>query len=190
MTAAQQGDRARDRIVECARELFSAHSYADVSVKDIADAAGVSTSLVMKHGVSKERLFEMTLDFSVSGQSMFGGDFATLGRDAVRETLTAPVDAPYSMVRILCVAGGSDATLDAMGIRIRQDIVSRLEEQITAHAPDGSPSPQLRAQSAVALLIGLSFMRRVGDPDFDQHSFKQLEDYYSTLVQDIVEGRG
>ena len=179
---------AKARIIDCARELFSTHSYQDVSVKDIARAANVSTTLVMKHGVSKERLFQMTLDFSASGQAMFDGPFERIGLDAVEETLTAPLDAPYSMVRILCVAGGSPETLTEMGRHIKKDIVQRLEARIIESAPEGAASPKLRAQSAVGLLIGLSFMRRVGDPGFESYSFNELKAYYSSLVQGIIEG--
>ncbi|PRQ11273.1 TetR/AcrR family transcriptional regulator [Corynebacterium sp. 13CS0277] len=188
MTSTTPQPSTRERILEQARLLFSSRSYADVSVKDIAVAAGVSPSLVMKHGISKERIFEDTLDFSASGETMFGGPFPEVGRAAVAETLSAPIDAPYSMVRILCVAGGSDATLAAMGERIKRDITGRLCARIAAEAPHPHPAPEQRAQAAVGLLIGLSFMRRVGDPDFATHPTEVVEDYYATLVQSVIDG--
>ena len=40
---------SRSAILEAARELFSEHGYKEVTIRDIATAAGVSPALVMKH---------------------------------------------------------------------------------------------------------------------------------------------
>ena len=74
-TGEQGVGSTRERIVECARQLFSQNSFSAVSIRDIADAAGVSPSLVVKHCTSKERLFELTLDFSDSARALFAGPF-------------------------------------------------------------------------------------------------------------------
>ena len=187
-TGEQGVGSTRERIVECARQLFSQNSFSAVSIRDIADAAGVSPSLVVKHCTSKERLFELTLDFSDSARALFAGPFNQLGRTAARETLLAPVDSPYSMVRILTVAGGSDSTLQAMGRRVEEDILSVVAERISAEAPGASPSPRLRAQQVVALLTGLSFMRRVGDPGFDAYEREELVDHYGSALQRLLDG--
>ncbi|WP_245945617.1 hypothetical protein [Corynebacterium senegalense] len=55
--------------------------------------------------------------------------------------------------------------------------------RIREKAPHGTPSPELRAQSALALLMELSFMRRFGDTDFAGFRTETLIDYYAPLLQ-------
>lgn len=50
------------------------------------------------------------------------------------------------------------------------------------------PKPELRAQAAMALLVGLSVMRRFGDTDFATYTFDELVTYYGSQVQDILDG--
>ncbi len=178
----------RDRVLEISRELFSSYSFAEVSLAAIAREAGVSTTLIIKLFQSKERLFEETVDFSSSARALFAGPFEDLGWTAVGETLSAPFTAHYSMIRTLSVTGGSVDSLSAIGRRISGDILEVLTRRIATEAPHPYPAPELRAQSAVALLTGLSFMRRVGDTEFTSFDREELHHHYARLVQDILTG--
>jgi AcrR family transcriptional regulator len=55
-------DERRALILRAARDLFSQRSYADVSVADIAAAAGVSPPLIVFHFGSKRSLYLAVLD--------------------------------------------------------------------------------------------------------------------------------
>lgn len=178
----------RERILACSRDLYSRHNYAEVSLRDVAEAAGVSVALVVKHFGNKDGLFEATLDFTTSSAALFAGPFDQLGRTAVVETLTAPHNAPYSMARVISVAKGDPDSLDAIGRRIKTDLLRVLAGRIRDEAPHSSPSPELRAQSALALLMGLSFMRRFGDTDFSGFRTETLIEHYSPLLQSILDG--
>ncbi len=179
---------ARDRILECARELFFSRSFSRVALKDIAEAAGVSAPLIIKHFQSKENLFAQTLDFSTSANALFSGPFECLGTTSVVETLSAPEDAPYSMVRVLMVADGSEGAIMAIRERVKRDLISVLTKRIEEEAPYPTPLPQLRAQSALSILVGLSFMRRVGDSDFEIFSRAELIRQYSATIQSVIDG--
>lgn len=50
------------RILQAADELFTARGFAAVSVRDVAQAAGVNKALVFYHFQSKEALFEKVLE--------------------------------------------------------------------------------------------------------------------------------
>lgn len=178
----------RTRILECSRELFSRNSFSRVSLKDIANAAGVSAALVIKHFISKENLFEQTVDFSDSAAALFSGAFEDLGRTSITETLTAPDTSPHSTIRVLSVTDGGEGSLNAIGERVKSDLLTVLARRIATEAPHPLPSPELRAQSAMALLAGLSFMRRIGDTDFDSFTREELIDHYAAIVQNIVDG--
>lgn len=178
----------RERILERSRVLFSEHSFAQVSLKDIAEATGVSVALVVKHFGTKDKLFEATVDFTASSAALFAGPFDRLGKTAVIETLTAPYNAPYSMARTISVANGDRDGLNAIGARIKSDLLQVLASRIRNEAPAPNPSPELRAQSALALLMGLSFMRRFGDTEFHAFRTETLIGYYGPLLQDILDG--
>lgn len=182
------GQDTKTRIIVAARQLFSERSFTRVSLKDIAAEAGVSTTLIVKHFTNKERLFRLTLDFSDSARALFSGPFGQLGMTACLETVTAPTTAPYSIIRILAIADGGNDTLQAIGARIKEDLLQVLARRIAQEAPHANPSPELRAQSAVALLVGLSFMRRVGDIDYPAYARAEIIDHYAELVQDIING--
>lgn len=181
---------AKEKILSSSRRLFSESSFGDVSLKDIAEDAGVSVALIVKHFQNKDRLFEETVDFSVSSAALFAGPFEDLGRTAIRETLTAPINAPYSMARMISVANGKTESLNAIGKRIKTDLMEVLANRIREEAPYPTPSPELRAQSAMSLLLGLSLMRRFGDTDFEAFSAEALESHYSRLLQRMLNGDG
>ncbi len=185
---AEQHSSARERILECSRQLFSERGYAQVSLKDIATSAGVSVALVVKHFANKDGLFEATVDFTASSRALFAGPFSTLGRTAVVETLTAPHTASYSMARTISVANGDEEVLGTIGARIRSDLLDVLAQRIRKEAPHDNPSPELRAQSALSLLMGLSFMRRFGDSEFKRFRTEALINYYAPLLQSILDG--
>ncbi|MHA2789270.1 TetR/AcrR family transcriptional regulator [Corynebacterium sp. S7] len=183
-----QRSDARERILECSRELFSEQTFAQVSMKDIAEKAGVSVALIVKHFGSKEALFEATVDFTKSASALFGGPFNQLGRTAITETLTAPFNAPYSMARTISVASGAPDSMSAIGRRIKSDLLDVLAGRIRTESETSTPSPELRAQSALSLLIGLSIMRRFGDTDFETFDTETLISYYSGILQGIIDG--
>ena len=75
-----------------------------------------------------------------------------------------------------------------IGKRIKSDLLQVLAQRIRDEAPHPSPSPELRAQSAVALLMGLSFMRRFGDTDFEAFQTDTLIEYYAPVLQEMLDG--
>jgi AcrR family transcriptional regulator len=56
------GEDAAERILEAADELFSARGISGVSVRDVAERAGVKKASVFYHYKSKDDLFERVLD--------------------------------------------------------------------------------------------------------------------------------
>ncbi|WP_311341844.1 TetR/AcrR family transcriptional regulator [Corynebacterium riegelii] len=181
-------ESARDRILIEARRLFSQNTYANVSLKDVATTAGVSVALVVKHFGSKPGLFAATVDFQDSSLRLFAGPFERLGETSIIETLSAPVHAPYSIARTISVASGEDESLTAIGSRVRSDLIEVLADRIRTEAPHPHPAPELRAQSAMALLVGLSLMRRLGNAGVEAHSTQSLVDHYAPIVQKIING--
>jgi AcrR family transcriptional regulator len=57
-----KSERSRRHILDAALELFSHHGYGATSVRDIAEAAKVSTGSVYHHFADKETIFRTLLD--------------------------------------------------------------------------------------------------------------------------------
>ena len=99
MNQAERTRRSRGRILEAALELFSRHGFRGTSVRDIADAAGVSTGSVYHQFTDKEAIFHELLgeywryasdpDFPLNralASSCFPDDLEALG-DAARRSV-------------------------------------------------------------------------------------------------------
>lgn len=57
-----KSERSRAAILEAALQLFSEHGYRGTSIREIADAAGLSTGNLYHHFPDKETLFRTLLD--------------------------------------------------------------------------------------------------------------------------------
>ncbi|MGZ3275527.1 MAG: TetR/AcrR family transcriptional regulator [Caulobacteraceae bacterium] len=60
----RKADEIRASLIEAAGSLFAAHGYDGVSVRDIAAAAGVQASVIIRYFGSKEALFRQVLTTS------------------------------------------------------------------------------------------------------------------------------
>lgn len=77
---AELGAEARERILESAIDLFTTQAYAEVTISDIAGAAGMAKGSVYRHFSSKEELFEAMIDQMVGDTaSRFAAAVRTLG---------------------------------------------------------------------------------------------------------------
>jgi AcrR family transcriptional regulator len=61
------GTSARERILRAAAHLYALHGFQGASVREIAEAAGVTKPLVLYHFESKEKLFATLLREAVGG---------------------------------------------------------------------------------------------------------------------------
>ena len=62
LTQGEKSERSRAMILEAALQLFSKHGYRGTSIREIAEAAGLSTGNVYHHFPDKEALFRTLLD--------------------------------------------------------------------------------------------------------------------------------
>ena len=62
LTQGKKSERSRGLILESALQLFSEQGYGGTSIREIADAAGLSTGNVYHHFPDKEALFRTLLD--------------------------------------------------------------------------------------------------------------------------------
>ena len=70
MNQEQRSERSRTHILEAALKLFSHHGYGATSVRDIAEAAGLSKGNVYHHFSDKETIFRELLNQYFQAMSM------------------------------------------------------------------------------------------------------------------------
>lgn len=93
--AAEPGTRRRDAeasraaILRAARVLFARHAYSDITLKAVAEQAGVSAPLIVKYFGSKERLFSRVLSFEDDAEALLDAPLEELGRHMVTLLLTS-----------------------------------------------------------------------------------------------------
>jgi AcrR family transcriptional regulator len=125
-------DLRQQRILEAAAEVFAARSYADVSLGEVAEAAGVSRSLVSHYFSNKRGLFVEVMR-----------RFADAAPEAVRTDRSLPVEqmveanveswlelAERHRETAIAMAGigalGRDPELQVLVEEIREQVVDRM----------------------------------------------------------------
>jgi AcrR family transcriptional regulator len=108
-------ERAPDRILEAAEQLFSARGYSGVSVRDVAERAEVKKASVFYHFGSKPELFQRVLDRYYTAHARVLEAAAGDGRD-VRDGMHRLLDAyldfiedNHRWVRLVQLASGGEA---------------------------------------------------------------------------------
>ena len=57
-------------MIKTSRQLFAQNGYSGTTTQEIADAAGISTTLIFQHFTSKEKLFEAGIKASYGRQPL------------------------------------------------------------------------------------------------------------------------
>jgi AcrR family transcriptional regulator len=139
-------DERRQQLLARGAELFEQHAYDELSMAQIARAAGISKALLYHYFPSKQAYFAATLEQAAAELAAAIEPDATL---PPVEQLSASVDAylrwvdehaqAYAkLMQSLGVVPEVRETVD----RVRRETADRI---IAGIAPDGSPTPALRA---------------------------------------------
>jgi AcrR family transcriptional regulator len=80
----KKSDRTRAAIAAAAQQIFAAQGYERATIRDIAAAADIDPTMVMRYFGSKDRLFAEVAEFDLGLP-----DIAALDRDRIGETLVA-----------------------------------------------------------------------------------------------------
>jgi AcrR family transcriptional regulator len=93
-----RGTRTRMRLIEAALEAFRRRGYANATIRDIAEAAGVAEGTIYRHFADKQTLFHAVFVEAVSGQLEQLRRFPErAGTATLRDNLSALLDLLGSM---------------------------------------------------------------------------------------------
>ncbi|MEU3519635.1 TetR family transcriptional regulator [Streptomyces sp. NPDC006654] len=165
-------------ILKAARHLLARHAHADITLKDVAERAGVSAPLVLKYFGNKERLFARVMSFDADADALLAAPLEELGRHMVRHVLESQRDRGADpLLRIVFAPLHGDQG-DVLRANFRAHVVDALAARLTG------PDPGLRAELAVAQLIGLGVMYGIArGPRLRESTIADLADRYGPAVQ-------
>ncbi|MEV8194291.1 TetR family transcriptional regulator [Rhodococcus pyridinivorans] len=177
-------DETRKLIIDAAGKAFATRPYRDITLKDIAEEAGVSAPLIIKYFGSKEQLYEELVDFQYGAQVLFDGPLESLGERMVA-MLARPLE-PYKplSMNILFMSGGSEES----NRMLRDNYSTQMIDALAARLP--GPDARLRAELAMSAVMGLAIMRRRMMQERATGRVEDVVALYAPLVQRLLDGDG
>ncbi|MFJ9349919.1 TetR family transcriptional regulator [Streptomyces sp. NPDC101237] len=150
--ARRDAEATRAAILKAARHLLARHAHADITLKDVAERAGVSAPLILKYFGNKDGLFARVMSFDTDAAALLDAPLDDLGRHMVRHVLEGQRDRGADpLLRIVFAPLHGDHG-DVLRANFRAQVVDRVAARLTG------PDAPLRAELAVAQLIGLGVM--------------------------------
>ena len=183
------GSGTREAIVEEARRQFGARGYRDVTLRGVAQGAGVDPKLVLHYYGSKQGLFAACVELPVAPEvileGVFAGDRAGIPERAAGLLLAVMQEAAAraAFVGLLRAATSEPEAADV----VREILATRLLVPIAERV--GGDAPELRAALVASQIVGLLMARYVvGVPPLVAASREQLVAALVPVLRHYLEG--
>ncbi|MEU0072983.1 TetR family transcriptional regulator [Streptomyces sp. NPDC006332] len=148
----RDAEATKAAILRAARYLLARHAHADITLKSVADRAGVSPPLIMKYFGNKDALFARVMSFEEDAAALLDAPLPDLGRHMVRHVLVSQSEQGADpLLRIVFAPLHGD-----QGDTLRANFRTQVSERLALRL-DG-PDAGLRAELAVGMLLGLGVM--------------------------------
>jgi AcrR family transcriptional regulator len=128
------------------------HAHADITLKAIADRAGVSAPLILKYFGNKDALFGRVMSFETDAAALLDAPLDQLGPHMVRQVLVGQTERGADPVLRIIFAPRQGDQGDIMRANFRTQVSDRLALRLSG------PDAGLRAELAVGTLLGLGAM--------------------------------
>ncbi|MER6425379.1 TetR family transcriptional regulator [Streptomyces sp. NPDC001137] len=177
----------RQRILEHARRLFAGQGFGAVTVKDVADAAGVSPNLITRYFGGKDGLFVAATRVEIPVSTALDGDRSALGArlaaSIVQRWFGAPGEDPLLVLQR--ASGERPEAAEALAAFLDTNSLEPLHRFLCGSGLDDAEA-RSRAAAIDAFVLGVSTRRRVlrselGDP-------ADLQAWLSTTIQRLADG--
>ncbi|MET8286896.1 TetR family transcriptional regulator [Streptomyces sp. NPDC048448] len=178
--AAPNGLQRRDAeatkaaILRAARHLMARHAHTDITLKTVADRAGVSAPLILKYFGNKDALFARVMSFETDAAALLDAPLEDLGPHMVRHLLVGQTERGADPVLRIVFAPLQGEQGDILRANFRTQVSDRLAVRLEG------PDAGLRAELAVATLLGLGVM----------YGIARGSRLRATAIEDIVERYG
>ena len=150
----RDAEATRERILECAKQLFSEKGYDPTSTREIAACAGVNSALVARYFGSKKELFKEAVlpEFDIS--DMVTLDTQDLAHNVAELFARKPPKDHFDPIAALMRSAGSQEVGDLVQATISDQIIGPISQML-----EGEDTEQ-RAAILFSLLSGFDIFRR------------------------------
>jgi AcrR family transcriptional regulator len=152
----------RAALVRAARRRFAMQGFRATTVRDIAADAGVNVALINRYFGSKDGLFEACMRGTVEELGAVDG-VPRLGLDGTVRNLVDRIarypDADEPLQLLLLLRSSGDEQADAIRRRTIASFAEQLAASVAADPGDVDDDALLRAQIAIATLLGMVMIR-------------------------------
>ncbi len=174
----------REAIIEAARVRFMSSAYEQVSLRDVAAAAGIDPALVIRYFGSKEGLFERVLTTELVAPAHAVGDRATFGARMAAAAFRK--DEAHHRYETINTAIWSAASPTAARI-VKRDVEERFVKPLAA-ALEG-PDAEIRASLIMALMMGTAILHRMLEvPPLDGDDMSAVVPHLASVFQHLADG--
>lgn len=176
----------RETLLEAARVLFTHRNYEQVGVRDVAAAAGVDATLVIRYFGSKEGLFVEAVPDTFDASNLLKGKRVHLGQRLARYVLQKEKDSrsEFDPLIALLRSAGSEGAGKLLRDGLDRAVVEPLAEWL------GGEQARQRAGLIVAYLMGLAVMRGVlGSCALVEGDEEQLVTLAAPVLQKYIDGK-
>jgi AcrR family transcriptional regulator len=148
----RDAEATKAAILKAARHLLARHAHTDITLKDVAERAGVSPPLILKYFGNKDALFARVMSFEADAEALLDAPLDELGRHMVRHVLVSQRERGADPLLRIAFAPLHGEHGDILRVNFRTQVVERLASRLTGD------DAGLRAELAVGTLIGLGVM--------------------------------
>jgi AcrR family transcriptional regulator len=150
---------SRESLLQAARELFGQRGFEGTTLRDIGERAGVDAALIARYFGSKAELYIAAVAADDPGGEPYPGGFDGLAQMVDTVVSRAGGHGPGLILQAFVRGDVPDEIRVAALQRVRRRLVDPL---VTDMARRGVPSSELRAEVAVAALVGVRLARSLG----------------------------
>jgi AcrR family transcriptional regulator len=180
VTKKRDSAATQQALLDAARDLFGMRGYDETTLRDIGERAGVDAALIARYFGNKAALYIAVL---ASESMQYRGATIDESIDEMVELLLTRSDTKgVGPITLALLSSEIDPEIRAAAAeRIQRRLVNRLAEQMRE---DLTPEVRVRAEIAVASLIGIIFMRAEGGFDaLSSAPREQVQALVSTMLR-------
>ncbi|MFF1443231.1 TetR family transcriptional regulator [Streptomyces sp. NPDC058295] len=176
--ARRDAEATKAAILRAARYLLARQAHADITLKAVAERAGVSAPLVLKYFGNKDALFARVMSFEEDADALLDAPLAELGPHMVRHVVASQRERGADPVLRIAFAPLHGDHGDVLRANFRTQVTERLATRLTG------PDPGIRAELAVATVLGLGVMFGIArGSELRAAPIEHIVDRYGPTVQ-------
>ena len=176
--ARRDAEATKAAILRAARYFLARQAHADITLKAVAERAGVSPPLVLKYFGNRDAVFARVMSFEEDAAALLDAPLEDLGRHMVRHILVSQRGHGSDPLLRIAFAPLQGDHGDVLRANFRDQVTRRLAARLPG------PDAGLRAELALGALLGLGMIYGIARGAHVRSTpLEQTVDRYGPLVQ-------